>query len=106
LGRASELLLLGEPVTAQRALAIGLANDVVEDSELAAQTSGLATRLAQGPALAYAATKMLISKQLEMSLGAALELDSMTQALLMKSADHAEFYAAFREGREAKWTGR
>jgi hypothetical protein len=24
----------------------------------------------------------------------------------MKSADHAEFYAAFREGREAKWTGR
>jgi len=106
LGRASELLLLGEPVTAQRALAIGLANDVVEDSELAAQASGLATRLARGPALAYAATKMLISKQLEMSLGAALELDSMTQALLMKSADHAEFYAAFREGREAKWSGR
>jgi len=49
---------------------------------------------------------MLISKQLEMSLGAALELDSMTQALLMKSADHTEFYAAFREGREAKWSGR
>jgi enoyl-CoA hydratase/carnithine racemase len=106
LGRASELLLLGEPVTAQRALAIGLANDVVEDNELAEQTSGLARRLAQGPALAYAATKMLISKQLEMSLGAALELDSMTQALLMKSADHAEFYAAFREGRETKWSGR
>src|SRR5437660_2187205 len=106
LGRASELLLLGEQVTAQRALAIGLANAVVEDSELAEQTAGLARRLAQGPALAYAATKMLISKQLDMNLGAALELDSMTQALLMKSDDHAEFYAAFREGREAKWSGR
>src|SRR3981081_3088595 len=106
LGRASELLLLGEPVTAQRALAIGLANDVVEDSELAAQTEGLARRLAGGPALGLHAEKMLISKELETSLGAALELDSMTQALLMKSADHAEFYAAFREGREAKWSGR
>jgi enoyl-CoA hydratase/carnithine racemase len=106
LGRASELLLLGEPVTAQRALAIGLANGVVEDSELQAETSGVARRLAEGPALAYAATKVLISKQMDMNLGAALELDSMTQALLMKSADHAEFYAAFREGREAKWTGR
>src|ERR1700736_4798634 len=106
LGRASELLLLGEQVTAQRALAIGLANAVVEDNELAEQTSGLARRLAKGPALAYAATKMLVAKELEMSLGAALELDSMTQALLMKSADHAEFYAAFREGRQPNWTGR
>jgi enoyl-CoA hydratase/carnithine racemase len=49
---------------------------------------------------------MLISKQMDMNLAAALELDSMTQALLMKSADHAEFYAAFREGRDPKWTGR
>jgi len=106
LGRASELLLLGEPVTAPRALAIGLANAVVEDSELSAQTSQVARRLANGPALAYAATKMLLSKQLDMNLSAALELDSMTQALLMKSADHQEFYAAFREGREPKWSGR
>jgi enoyl-CoA hydratase/carnithine racemase len=106
LGRASELLLLGEQVTADRALATGLANAVLEDSELEAGTTDVARRLAQGPALAYAATKMLISKELDMNLGAALELDSMTQALLMKSADHAEFYAAFREGRQPNWTGR
>jgi len=106
LGRASELLLLGEPVTAPRALAMGLANAVVEDRELGTQTSGVARRLADGPALAYAATKIRISKEMDMNLGAALELDTMTQALLLKSADHAEFYAAFREGREAKWSGR
>jgi enoyl-CoA hydratase/carnithine racemase len=93
-------------VTADRALAVGLANAVVEDSELQAGTTDVARRLAQGPALAYSATKMLISKQMDMNLGAALELDSMTQALLMKSADHAEFYAAFREGRQPNWTGR
>jgi enoyl-CoA hydratase/carnithine racemase len=106
LGRATELLLLGEQVTADRALAIGLANAVVEDSELVASTTEVARRLAQGPALAYAATKMLISKEMDMNLGTALELDSMTQALLMKSVDHAEFYAAFREGRQPNWSGR
>jgi enoyl-CoA hydratase/carnithine racemase len=106
LGRATELLLLGEQVTADRALAIGLANAVVEDSELVASTTEVARRMAQGPALAYAATKMLLSKEMDMNLGTALELDSMTQALLMKSADHAEFYAAFREGRQPNWSGR
>ena len=30
----------------------------------------------------------------------------MTQALLMTSADHAEFYKAFNEGRKPDWTGR
>ena len=106
LGRASELLLLGDRVDAEKALAIGLATVLVEDSELSRKTGELARSLAAGPALAYAATKMLISKQLDMNLGAALELDSMTQALLMKSADHAEFYAAFQEGRTPKWSGR
>src|SRR5437870_9220163 len=49
LGRASELLLLGDTVTAQRGLAIGLANALAEDSELGAGTGEVARRLAQGP---------------------------------------------------------
>jgi enoyl-CoA hydratase/carnithine racemase len=106
LGRATELLMLGERVDSEKALTIGLANAVVDDGELSGKTTELARTLAGGPALAYAATKMLISKQLDMNLGAALELDTMTQALLMKSADHAEFYAAFQEGRQPKWSGR
>jgi enoyl-CoA hydratase/carnithine racemase len=106
LGRATELLLLDEKVSADKALQIGLANAVVDDGQALARAQELARTLAQGPALAYAATKMLLSRQLDMNLGASLELDSMTQALLMKSADHAEFYAAFRDGREPRWTGR
>jgi enoyl-CoA hydratase/carnithine racemase len=106
LGRATELLLLGDRVDAERALALGLASELVDDAELGARTSQLAQRFASGPALAYAATKTLIAREQDMGLTAALELDSMTQALLMKSADHAEFYAAFHEGREARWTGR
>ena len=37
-----------------------------------------------------------------MSLSAAVELDAMTQALLMKAQDYAEFHAAFTEGRDPR----
>ncbi len=41
-----------------------------------------------------------------MSLSAAIELEAMTQALLMKGEDYQEFHAAFNEGRQPRWTGR
>jgi enoyl-CoA hydratase/carnithine racemase len=66
----------------------------------------LASRLAAGPALAYAQTKALITRELDMSLAGAMELDAMTQALLMTTDDHAEFHAAFKERRPPNWTGR
>jgi len=105
-GRATELLMLGEKVDASRAIEIGLATSVVEDGRLPSEAKDLARRLATGPALAYAATKMLLSKELDMNLAGSIELEAMTQALLMKSADHAEFYEAFQLGRDPKWTGR
>ncbi len=106
LGRATELLILGEDVEAERAAELGLAIKVVDDPELWRETTVLARRLADGPALAYASTKMLLAREQDMDLGGALELEAMTQALLMTSADHAEFYAAFQEGRKPRWTGR
>lgn len=106
LGRATELLLLGEDVDSGRALEVGLASEVVEDGELEAATMRLARRLADGPALAYASTKLLLSRELDMGLAGALELEAATQALLMRSRDHAEFYEAFLERRPPRWTGR
>ena len=106
LGRAAELLLLGDAVSADQAAAIGLATQVVDDEALQGTASALARRLAGGPALAYANTKMLLTRELDMDLAGSLELEAMTQALLMKSEDHAEFYRAFTEGRDPKWTGR
>jgi enoyl-CoA hydratase/carnithine racemase len=106
LGRASELLLLGDKLDAARAAEIGLAAEVVADDALPARASQLATRLASGPAMAYAATKVLLTRELDMDLSGALEMDSMTQALLMTSHDHREFYAAWSEGRRPAWAGR
>jgi enoyl-CoA hydratase/carnithine racemase len=105
-GRATELLMLGDSVPADRALDMGLAHRVVEDGDLASEAQGLARRLADGPALAYATTKMLLARELDMDLAGALELEAATQALLMTSEDHAEFYEAFKSKRPPNWKGR
>jgi enoyl-CoA hydratase/carnithine racemase len=106
LGRATELLMLGDKVSAERALAIGLATEVVPAAELLDRAGALARRLATGPALAYATTKTLISRELDMDLGSAIELEASTQALLMLSADHHEFYDAWSHKRPPEWKGR
>ena len=41
-----------------------------------------------------------------MDLGGAIEMDALTQALLMKSHDHGEFFRAWSEGRQPAWSGR
>jgi enoyl-CoA hydratase/carnithine racemase len=106
LGRATELLILGDIVDSARAEAIGLATQVVEDDALPATTAALARRLADGPALAYSTTKVLLTREQDMDLASSIELEAMTQALLMTSKDHKEFYAAWSAGRGPHWTGR
>ena len=106
LGRATELLLLGDKVDADRAAEIGLATKVVPDNDLASVTDELAARLATGPSLAYGATKLLLSREQDMDLGSAIELEASTQALLMNTEDHAEFYRAFTGKRPPEWQGR
>lgn len=106
LGRATEMLTLGDKVDAEQALAAGLATRVVDDEELADATRALARRLADGPAFAYGTTKALIQRELDTSLSGAIELEAMTQALLMLSHDHGEFYKAWSEGRKPEWKGR
>jgi enoyl-CoA hydratase/carnithine racemase len=106
LGHATRLLMLGDTVNADEAFRIGLISSLVEADEFAAAVDGLARRLAAGPTQAYAQTKALLTKEQDMSLPAALELEAMTQALLMKGQDYAEFHAAFTAGRPPQWQGR
>lgn len=106
LGRATEILLLGEKVSPRDAVSIGLAARVVGDDQLVDETSVLARRLADGPTMALGATKVLLGRELDMDLGSSIELEAFTQALLMTSEDHAEFYRAFTGKRDPNWTGR
>jgi enoyl-CoA hydratase/carnithine racemase len=105
LGRATQLLMLGDPLPAVDAERYGLVSKLVDDEALDHATQTLARRLADGPTQAYAQTKALLSRELDMSLSGALELEAMTQALLMNGADDREFHAAFTEKREPRWRG-
>jgi enoyl-CoA hydratase/carnithine racemase len=106
LGPATELLLLGNEVSSDRAERLGLAYRVVEDDALVAEAAALARGLAEGPAMALATTKLLLSREQDLDLAGSLELEAMAQALLMTSEDHREFYRAFTEGRDPRWRGR
>ena len=106
LGNATKLLMLGDTVKAPEADRYGLVSELVEDDELEAATQALAKRLAEGPTLAYAQTKMLLTRELDMGLSASLEMDAAVQALLMNSRDHAEFHRAFNAKETPKWEGR
>jgi enoyl-CoA hydratase/carnithine racemase len=106
LGHATKLLMLGDTVDAEQAERIGLISELVADGELDAAVDRLARRLATGPTQAYAQTKALLTREQDMSLPAAIELEAVTQALLMTGDDYAEFHAAFTEGRDPRWRGR
>jgi len=105
LGRATKLLMLGDSLSAVEADAWGLVSDLVDDEAVDATAQTLAARLAAGPWQGYSATKRLLSRELDMSLSGAVELEAMTQALLMKGDDYREFYAAFTGKRPPQWTG-
>ena len=106
-GRATELLMLGDTIDAATADRYGLVTQLLDDADdLDDACAALARRLADGPTLGLQQTKSLITRELDMPLGSAMELDAMTQALLMTTQDHAEFHAAFNAKRPPEWTGR
>jgi enoyl-CoA hydratase/carnithine racemase len=95
LGRATELLMTGDFITAEEALRIGLYNRVVAEGELAATARAFAEMLAAGPSLALEATKDALNREAHMDLPAALEAEAQIQASLMTHADFREAYDAF-----------
>ncbi|KWX69202.1 enoyl-CoA hydratase family protein [Mycobacterium sp. NAZ190054] len=104
--RATELLMLGDTIDAATAQSYGLVSKLVEPEDLDNEVSALAQRLATGPYLAYSQTKSLITRELDMPIASAMELDAMTQALLMTTKDHAEFHRAFNAKETPQWEGR
>jgi enoyl-CoA hydratase/carnithine racemase len=103
LTKATELLYMGDFISAQEAERIGLYNRVVPTHQLAATTRELAERLAQGPGFALAKTKEMLNRELYMDLDTALECEAQAQAICMQHADYREAYEAFVEKREARF---
>ena len=102
-GHAAELLFTGDTIDAQECFRIGLANRVVQHDTLLDETYGLARRLKDGPVNALAVTKELLTREADMDLVRALELEASEQARLMQAPDFKEGYRAFIEKRPPKF---
>ncbi|MEE9391590.1 MAG: enoyl-CoA hydratase family protein [Planctomycetota bacterium] len=104
--RATEILMLGESVSAAKALEIGLANKVVPADEVMVAAAEYAARLKAGPGYAIRMTKRMINAEWTMEIGSAIEAEAQAQALMLMGHDHREFLASFREKRSARFEGR
>ncbi|MEY9213732.1 enoyl-CoA hydratase/isomerase family protein [Thermobifida halotolerans] len=104
--RAMEMLLLAEPVKADRALEIGLVNRVVEPEELEGAARELAERLASGPTVAYSAIKAEVAFGATLDLPSALDIEARLQDQCAETADHLNATLAFLEKQRPTFQGR
>jgi len=104
--RAAELLLLAEPVSAARALELGLISQVVPPDDLAEAARTVAARLASGPTVAYAAVKRALDHAATSTLEDALDLEAELQDACAATADHLTATTAFLAKEQPKFEGR
>jgi len=99
LGRASQLLLTGEFVDAERAERIGLVNRVVPGDALLDEARSFARALADGPAFAHAMTKRMVEYEAHVDFTTGIEAEAQAQAICMQHPDFREAYDAWVEKR-------
>jgi enoyl-CoA hydratase/carnithine racemase len=103
MSHASELLMLGDFISAQRAAEIGLYNRVVPAEQLMAEATDVAVRLARGPSVALGVTKQALNEEASMDLARAIEWEARAQADCMRLPNFREAYEAFRAKREPRF---
>lgn len=102
-GHATELLMLGDFISAERAAQIGLYNRVVPGERLMAEATEVATRLARGPSEALGVTKLALNAEAAMDLVSAMEYEARAQAACMEHPNFREAYEAFRAKRDPRF---
>lgn len=103
--RALEMMMLNEPLPAERARDWGIVREVFEDAELREGALALAARLADGPTRALVATRRLVDESEHASYEQQFRFELEVQEVVRESEDAREGRAAFVERRKAKFTG-
>lgn len=104
--RAKQYLLTGDPVGAEEAVRMGLANRVVPAERLHQEALDFAKRLAAGAPLALRYTKQAVNKLLKDALNTAFDTSTALEIVTFQSEDHREALAALREKRAPIFRGR
>ncbi|HWF65013.1 MAG TPA: enoyl-CoA hydratase [Rhizomicrobium sp.] len=100
---AMEMLLTGEPVSANDAKRLGLVNRVVGPAALKSETMALAQKIAGKPRVTVRTGKEAFYRQIEMPLAEAYDYASRVMTENMLDAEAEEGVCAFLEKRPAKW---
>jgi enoyl-CoA hydratase/carnithine racemase len=101
--RAAELILLGSPFDAQRALNLGLVTQVVPDQDLLATATETARQLAAKPAGALQASKRLMKRPFREQIKAAMATENDVFSAQVRSEDAKEALTAFLEKRRPRF---
>lgn len=100
LGKATEILFLGDIVSAEEALRIGLVNKMVEPTLLESETQKIAERLAASPRKALGRLKKILNASLTSPLSIQMERERQAIAWSSTTSDFQEGISAFLEKRK------
>jgi 2-(1,2-epoxy-1,2-dihydrophenyl)acetyl-CoA isomerase len=103
--RAAEMALLGDPVTAAKAVEVGLINAVWPDTEFEAKSQALLSRLSNGPTRSYAGSKRELNHWLYSRMPEHLALEAQIQGEAAATKDFLEGVTAFLDKRKPAFTG-
>ncbi len=95
LGKATELLMSGDFISAEEAHRIGLYNRVVAQADVVSEATAFAEKLAKGPSFALEITKDALNREASVDLASALEAEAQAQAACMLNPNFREAYDAF-----------
>jgi len=104
--RAKYMLMSGDLIPAEEALAMGLVNKVVEDGEALPEALAVAHKLAAGAPYAVQTSKTAVNKFIKAVSNLVLPYSLAVEELSMRTTDHREAVLAFQEKRDPRFTGK
>ncbi len=105
-GWGMEMMLMGEPIDAERALQIGLVTRLVEPEALLDEAARMAEHLASFAPFVPRTMKAMVHFGMEASLAGALMFEKYAQGALVQTEDKVEGITAFLDKRDPEFKGR
>ncbi len=104
-GKAMEMILTGEPVSAQEAYEIGLVNKVVPLDKLMEKAMSMAKKIAEKSPVVTKLAKRAIQNGADLPIDTGLLIEILSQSVVFSTKDHLEGINAFLEKRKPEYTG-